>query len=42
VDVIEERLTLQEHRALSVDLQELAWCLIFGACSKTTLILTLR
>jgi hypothetical protein len=40
--VIGRRLTLQEHRALDIDLQELAWCLIFGACSKTTLTLSLR
>ena len=40
--VIERRLSFQEHWALSIDLQELAWCLIFGACSKTTLTLSLR
>lgn len=42
VNVIKERLIVHEHRALSIDLQELAWCLIFGACSKTTLMLSLR
>jgi hypothetical protein len=42
VTAIKERLTLQEQRALSIDLQELAWCLIFGACSKKTLTLILR
>ena len=42
VKEIIERLAAHEDRALSVDLQELAWCLIFGACSKTTLTLSLR
>lgn len=40
--VIKRRLTFQEHRALSIDLHELAWCLIFGACAQTTLTLSLR
>lgn len=42
VKVIAERLAAHEDRAMSIDLQELAWCLIFGACSKTTLLLSLR
>jgi hypothetical protein len=40
--VIKRRLAFQEHWALSIDLQQLAWCLIFGACSKATLTLSLR
>lgn len=42
VNVIVERLAAHEDRAVSIDLQELAWCLIFGACSKSTLTVTLR
>jgi hypothetical protein len=35
VDVIEERLTVHEYMADSIDLQALAWCLLVGACART-------
>jgi hypothetical protein len=35
VEVILERLTVNERSATSIDLQELTWCLIVGSCSET-------
>lgn len=36
VQVINDRLAIHEGRALSVDLQELSWCVVAGECAKTS------